>query len=303
MRHIVHRHSFATLIIFSLLLGGCGAHRLSQAQDAFSKGAQLENTLTMRRASGELSYDTALDRYRAADAILSTDIKDRATELTNDRLMAHAYTLHAMTLWRLADLATVTPVKDTMRAAGDKLPASNDPGDAYYARADAARKSAQRLTDQLDPRDKFLMEILPDLRDHDIGMRHYANREGKDSHRFFESAFTRIEAALKNSNLPANHDVRIYARFAQLQTLVAWDKSLQLLTQGDQLATHACKNKYIVPNVNIVFAALKSFDELPDFEGMKHPSVLNGSYAVSRRDLLGVANPATNATPASTCPV
>lgn len=304
MNHNARHLPFPTLLVlgFSLLLGGCGAHRLSQAQDAFSKGAELENLLTLRAESGAISYLSADDHYLIAHNILRTDLKDRKDELVKDGLLGHALALHAMTLWRMADLATLKP-------AG--TPGKGDPGDAYYADADKTRKAALALGDQLGPRDKFMMTILPDLRDHEIGLRHSANsklrlRDGyatvdsvaaaNDAVRFFGSSHSRIKRALSESDLPENHVVRVYALQAQLQTLVAWNAVLEAAVVTPPAAHdpgkyRSCFDKLIRGRLEDGLNALGRYDDLLQRLNSGAVPVRSGRMVTSRLAIMAAKDP------------
>jgi hypothetical protein len=263
-------------VLAGLALGGCGAHRLSDAQGAFSKGAELENNLARLDAPAAAAYASPFGFYQQADAILTQDTKSRQGELNSDNLLATAYALHAQTLWRLADLSAVAPAGTPAAQVPSMATPPKNLSDAYRTRANEARESALAMKDQLGPRDQLMMAILPDLMDHDTGMQLLAAQQWRRAHDFFRSAYEGIDQALKT--VPPNHDVRAYARMAQMQTLVGWHSAIENgLT--DSTARFHCYNQWIVQNTK---PAVNDLDQIAKERGVRDTDFVN-----SRLERLG----------------
>jgi hypothetical protein len=248
------------LLLAIVALGGCAAHRLGQAQEAFSKAAEQENRITQLDAAAMSSYASPFALYQVADAILTEDTRDKAQDLKKENLLATAYALHAMTLWRLADLATLEPASspEATATAAVSLPRTPEPASAAYRRrAREARDKASDLRDGLGPRDEVMMAVLLHLMDHDSGMHHLAAGNWKRAHDFFDSAHGGIAAAIARA--PANHDVRGYLRLAQLQTLAAWDRAI-VNGVKDADARDACRRGWILPKFKEAIDGLEAAD-------------------------------------------
>ncbi|WP_370154503.1 hypothetical protein [Ferrovibrio sp.] len=260
----------AVALAFSLLLGGCGAHRLSQAQDAFSKGAELENRAAALSADSIAAYGSPFGYYRQADSILRRDTDERKDDLQQDGLLGTAYALHALTLWRMADLSTLDPAEPGSTDG-------TDAGDRLFAEAMQKKLAAEALAGQLGPRDGFMLAILPKLRDHDKGMQVLAGNTApgaRRAHAFFKSAFEGVQAALDSGSLPANHGVLLYARMVQLQTLVAWTQAIGRALD-DQQQRLRCRNAWIIPSLNRV---LKDFGEDLKTRGIAEPGFISQRF-------------------------
>ena len=256
----------AFLLLAAAQLGGCEAHRLSQAQDAFSQGAQQENRLAALDGVAMTDYSPAFTYYQRADAILVKDLADKKSELTSDNLLATGYALQAMTLWRLVDLSTIVPAAQIEGERREGPSDGSDPAstsDRYRQRARAARQEAQKLKAQLGPRDVFMMTVLPNLMDHDTGLQYLGKSDPKRAHDFFKSAFAGVETALNDtSTVPPNHDVRVYARLVEVQILTAWYSAFNDGfggSAGELTKARACQNKWILPSLR---AARDDVDKL-----------------------------------------
>jgi hypothetical protein len=244
----------------ALLVGGCAAHRLAQAQDAFSKAAEQENRLVPLATAPLFAYASPFSLYLQADAILTKDTSDKASDLKNDKLLATAYALHALTLWRLTDLsasADVVPLGP--RAAAPAPAVARPPSEVYRRRAEEARRKAldPELKDQLGPRDTIMMTILPNLMDHDTGLQHLANRNWRRAHDFFADAFNGIDAA--QARAPRGHDIRAYLWMVEIQNLVAWRSAVANGAAADGIsdaAKETCRATWFIPKLQTAIAGL-----------------------------------------------
>jgi hypothetical protein len=293
------------VVLAGLLLGGCAAHRLAQAQDAFSQAAEQENRLVPLATTPLFAYASPFSLYLQADGILTRDTADRTSDLKSDKLLATAYALHALTLWRLTDLATVTPAAQP--ESGSVGPASSDPTTAserYRERAREARRKAldPELKDELGPRDNVMMAILPSLMDHDTAMQHLAARSWRRAHDFFASAFKGVDGVLAGA--PPKHDIRAYLWLVELQTLAAWRAAVANAGQSDGLsdaAKAACRNQWFIPKFQTAIVALGTMQR----DGVLDATddVWASAFVRSRLQAAGFDADAVknNVTPASPC--
>jgi hypothetical protein len=248
------------VVLAGLLLGGCAAHRLGQAQEAFSQAAEQENRLVPLTTTPLFAYASPFSLYLQADGILTKDTADRASDLKSDNLLATAYALHALTLWRLTDLASISPAEQP--ETGSVRAAPSGPATAsevYRQRAREARRKAlePELKDQLAPRDGVMMAILPSLMDHDTGLQHLAARNWRRAHDFFASAFKGVDGVLPGA--PPKHDIRAYLWLVELQTLAAWRAAVANAGQADGLsdaAKAACRSDWFIPKFQSAIVAL-----------------------------------------------
>jgi len=107
------------ILVFVLLLSGCVSHiqTLRDAQEEFNRAASLENALKMDPRQGDVAtLGNIHASYRLSLKILSDLIVENRTDLEKDNLIGVAYTLKALTEWRLGEyqaaLGTVRVVKD-----------------------------------------------------------------------------------------------------------------------------------------------------------------------------------------------
>ncbi|MCC7282928.1 MAG: hypothetical protein IT556_11120, partial [Acetobacteraceae bacterium] len=152
----------------SLLLGACAAPRsLSQAQDSFSAGAQLENQSALQQATAPVpvpSRTLALARYREANAQLGELLRPGQAEdaLRKNQLYGNAVVLRALTSWRIQALtaqANAAQAPDTAGAVTRCDAGRDETAGAFTALGNLGPDAA------LGPRDAFLVGILPALRE------------------------------------------------------------------------------------------------------------------------------------------
>lgn len=202
MQHTTRRILLGLLIL--LLIAGCGTHRLSQAQDAFNGATRLEaqSTIENEDLSGDplLEIPQALSQYRIALALTEEALTEYGGKLQNDKLYGTALMLKALCLWRIAALDENT----------DKEAVAEIVAEIQY------RAKASNIV--LGTRDRVLLNALPGLREHALGL------QAKDPERaaaLFESALETLEASL-TADVPSDHPVRIYICLSQMKSLRAW---------------------------------------------------------------------------------
>jgi len=202
MQHTIRRILLGLLIL--LLVAGCGAHRLRQAQDAFNGAARLEaqSTIENEDVAGDplLEIPQALNQYRIALALTEEALTEYGGQLQSDKLLGTALMLKALCLWRIGALD-----ENADKSAVAKIVADIE-------------NRAKESSIVLGTRDRVLLHALPGLREHALGL------QAKDPERaaaFFESAIETLETSL-TGDVPADHPVRIYIRLAQMKSLRAW---------------------------------------------------------------------------------
>ena len=180
-----------------LVVAGCtSARSLREAQDAFSRAAEQENAAFHRGYPTDV-VDLAANPeagYRLSLALVSRELAENEEALRSDRLYGTALMLKAYCLWRLGG------------AAGDE---SLD--------AVLGRVAAEREAIVLGERDAVMLEALPGLRDHELGLRAATYDEAR---RHFESALDVVDTAA--GGLPAGSSLAVYLRLAMLSTCRAW---------------------------------------------------------------------------------
>ena len=82
----------------------CTARYIRQAQDEFSRGAQLENAAFARGYDIDFNYfaEDTTAAYRISLSLVNRELKENESDLRQDKLYGTALMLKAMCLWRLA---------------------------------------------------------------------------------------------------------------------------------------------------------------------------------------------------------
>ncbi len=226
MHPSLHRIVSPAVLLALLALTGCAAHRIREAQDAFSRAAALENRgldVTAPAQAALLDNSSAAGDYRRALSLVNESLAKSRDRLQQDQLEATALMLKALCLWRLADL-------EDDHAAGEQL---SHVITAIHDRANSNK--APPLT--LGTRDRVLLAALPGLRDHDRGLRQVTRGKAGE---MFSSAFNKLDNSLKQDDVPENHPVVIYIRLAQLSVCRAWQAAIFRFVKDTSEAAKAC---------------------------------------------------------------
>ncbi len=257
-------------LVAILAVAGCETTRpLSDAQTAFSEAAAIENATDADKrgleAIASASYVTPFQRYQEANAILATLVAEQSNALQADGLLGSAYALRAMALWRLAGQAPGEPRESEAR------PDCRSPlaGASVSVLRACATWVAQKALDepagaQLGSRDLLMMRLLPYLLDHDAGLRLIKTNPDR-AHAFLQAAFEGIAQTLNRyagpgGDIPATHDVVVYARMAQVQTLIAWNAAvLKRWPIGD--VRNDCRAYWVYRNLDSVQRELTALGE------------------------------------------
>ena len=250
----------------ALLLGACAAPRsLSQAQDAFSAAAQMENQSALQQSTAPVPVPArtlALGRYREADTLLGELLRPGPAQdaLRKDQLYGNAVVLRALTAWRIQALtaqANAAQAPDPGGAVARCTAARDETGGAFTALANLGPDAA------LGPRDAFLVGILPALRENSwshciVSTRAIEVDDAQNAvHDRQRQAFDIIETQLgrasgaggaaaaggEASGLMLDASAVRYARFAQMQILVNWWQVLRRAGSTDE--RDACAAAFI----------------------------------------------------------
>ncbi len=143
----LHRLVVALLAaVLCTLATGCfapHAQMVREAQDAFSEGAELENTRKFdpARQLDPSAFSGPTDRYAAARGIIEQVLAEAEGDLRRDDLYATALTVHALSSWRLGDTASAEASAKQVR----DLVAATEPGTRVWPRDAAVCKALPQL--------------------------------------------------------------------------------------------------------------------------------------------------------------
>ncbi len=187
---------FLLLLIF--VLSGCVSHiqTLRDAQDEFNRAASLENALKVDPNQGDVVTLVNINAsYRLSLKILSDLISEKRADLEKDNLIGVAYTLKALTEWRLGE---------------------------YQAALGTIRIVKEYPDNTLLPRDKAMVEALRGLIKNDQAYIRMAARDYP-----YEDIKTLLKDSLgdvdKGLGIPgAGENLRLYLLMAKLAVLKNW---------------------------------------------------------------------------------
>jgi len=196
---------FLILIIVSLGIAGCVSHAktLREAQDNFNGAASLENQIKIDPLATDSIAATsqALAGYKLTLETVTKLIDEKEKALKADNLLGSAYTLKALSQWRLgnyeAAVATVNKVK-----------------------------SAQDIT--LFPRDKAIIDALRGLIKNDQA---YTMMNAKDQNNSPVHSFAEIKTLLMesvddlnagNAAVQEGHNIHLYLSVSKMAALKNW---------------------------------------------------------------------------------
>jgi len=200
----------ALALLSVVMLGGCGARHIQQAQDRFNSAASDE---TRASPTGEASYTSpaglnvyapALSNYKLALSLLDKELKNNRAELDGDKLTGVAVALRCMTLWRISDLDPPGPANSV---TPDDVKAC-----ALNAQQDAA---SGKFT--LGTRDRLLLAALPAFVDAD---RARLETDYLKKSKGFRDSYIVVDGVIKSE--PSDHDVKFYLHLVQVRTLRSW---------------------------------------------------------------------------------
>lgn len=213
-----HRFLRATfLVAAALVAAACSARQIGQAQTAFNAAATLETTTDGLAPGGDtLVVQRAESSYRVARALVATEIASNAADLRADGLLGVAYTLKALSEWRLGDLGGDLAMVDAARRTVEE--------------ADA--RPVEELA--LGTRDRVVLRAIPGVADivrARLSAKAYGEPSGpRDCSR---SAVSALDRALGVDGLPADHPVHVWVRLSQLKACQQWLAATDTLTGAE----------------------------------------------------------------------
>ncbi len=186
------------LAIFVLCATACVSHiqQLRVAQDQFSRAAYMENQVRLGDPGAAiLIAGDATSSYRVAARIISGLLEKRKDELERDRLLGTAYTIKAMSEWRLGEFS------------------------------EAVRTSEMALNDpkiELFPRDRVLLEALRGLIKNDQAFLHMMRHDYPYNgvKHLLRDALGNLDKALLKA--PDGSRIRLYILMSELVVLKNW---------------------------------------------------------------------------------
>jgi hypothetical protein len=188
----------ALFILTIFLLSGCVSHvkELRDAQDQFNTAASLENQMKLDPRNIDASAVGSITAsYRLSLTMISNLIDKNRGDLEKDKLLGVAYTLKALTEWRLGDYTSAR----TTAALGRQLPEGS-----------------------LFPRDRALLEALPGLIKNDQAYQHLV--EGTylyvDIKRLLTESLRDLDGGMKVGS--AGENLRLFFLVSKLAVLKNW---------------------------------------------------------------------------------
>lgn len=230
------RSKIVLALLGLILLTGCGARHIREAQQSFDTAAREENRLSPASDTAYVSNPglnlhsptTSLANYKIAVSLLEKELAENRAELDKDKLTGTAVTLKCMALWRIADLEPVADAKPPEKAPDQK--------------AKDCANEADSGKHVLGTRDRVLLKAIPAFVDADIGRRQTTYAEAK---KYFIDSYTVVKNILAEP-LPPDHDIRIYLRLTQIRTLAAWRGAMAKLPQPERKTEIAATTPLLV---------------------------------------------------------
>ena len=200
-------------VLFSAVIAGCSSYNLKQAQDSYVGAVKSEQVQTLDAGI------SALAQYKITLMEIDGVIREDRRDLEQDGLLGAAYTLKALTLFKIADL-------ETDQLVDDGIHSSETP---QISKAKTSRLNLLEFLHSVYPengepsvvygtRDSVVMRSLYGLYDY-MGGR--AESDASDAIKWFKSAIKQLEEA--HSRAPATHDVQATIALYELTVLAEWD--------------------------------------------------------------------------------
>ena len=186
------------ILLVVVFLSGCVSHiqTLREAQDEFNRAASLENALKMDPKLGDVAaLGNIHASYRLSLKMLSDLIVEKRADLEKDHLIGVAYTLKALTEWRLGE---------------------------YQAALETIRAVKEYPDNTLLPRDKAMAEALRGLIKNDQAYAHMVARDYSygDIKTLLRESLGDVDKGLAVPG--AGENLRLYLLMAKLSVLKNW---------------------------------------------------------------------------------
>lgn len=208
----------ALLLALLLVVSGCGTshiRELRSAQDAFNRAAEAENRQRLQGPDGLFDLAEASTGYRVTTETVAALLDSAASreELRRDGLLCTAYTLRALSLWRLTDHEGALQAARTARGGDLGGMACTPDGQAG----------------SIPPRERALLTALPALVR--IEQANALRGNGEASEEDFDRIKTltedaRGELGSARATVPGNHPVQLYLLASDLAALRGWHSAV-----------------------------------------------------------------------------
>jgi len=222
------RAACITLCLMALVLSGCSAATLRDAQQHFSAGASAENSQTiesLRRYElgiTELAGQQAETEYRLACEGADELIRTREKELHDTGLLGTARMLRVYANWRILALQGSEPDG----GSGDGGCALDYAGVSTESRRIVQDFEAKAIT--LGARDEAMARAIPGFLDLERARTMARDGDWASANDRFCSAIRIQEEAARNA--PSDHSVRPYLNLAQIQGIGSWSSAARRLS-------------------------------------------------------------------------
>jgi hypothetical protein len=196
----------AALVAAAALTTACASRKIGEAQDAFNDAARIEAASMFAGEGLSLPPQSAASKYERAVGLVDQEIAGNGDALAADKLLGVAYTLKAMSQWRIADLRDDV---DMAAKAGETVDEAMSNGDAKLS---------------LGPRDKVALNAAKGLADvvrGRVSTADYAD-PAKGAKTCFTGALKQLEASVADPELAPEHPVRMWVALCELRTCQAW---------------------------------------------------------------------------------
>jgi hypothetical protein len=196
----------AALVAAAALTTACASRKIGEAQDAFNDAARMETASMFAGEGLSLPPQSAASKYERAVGLVDQEIAGNGDALAADKLLGVAYTLKAMSQWRIADL------RDDVNMAAK----------AGETVDEAMSKGDEKLS--LGPRDKVVLNAVKGLADvvrGRVSTADYAD-PAKGARTCFSGALTQLQASVADPKLASDHPVRVWVTLCELRTCQAW---------------------------------------------------------------------------------
>jgi len=196
-------------VVLVLGLVGCGlAHirTLREAEEAFSRAAELENRERLNPDASLASLGESAASYRVAAQMVNDLVATQREQLRRDNLLCTAYLVQAMSLWRLGE------------------------HDAAYEVATQGRDCAPPgPTADTTPRDRAVLHAIPALVRIDQANALAVNQTVSEAE--FDKAKTEIDRAVRileeaERQASRDHPVRGYLMISKMAALRVWQVAI-----------------------------------------------------------------------------
>jgi len=250
------------------LLGGCveNAKSIRDAQAAFSRASQIENSSLLGGAQGVQQSTDAATNYRVAATTTQKLIADKGGDLKKDNLLCTAMMIEAFSWWRLGDYDSAMKVANSSSNCSD----SSTPAGAQPTRDLALFQALPGLI-RIDQANQILAKPAQTATEFNTVMG------------LLSDANDKLQAA--RNQVPAAHPLQLYLIQSQLAIVRNWQEAYarENLTGNRLLCETAHVSQQQVRLLaELVCASFASSGQPHDIDSLlQYWKYLTGSYDTS----------------------